>query len=340
MQYRYLGNSGLLVSRVCLGTMTFGMQGWGCDQREATEITKAFLEAGGNFIDTADMYSAGESERMVGHAIAGHNRDDLVLATKCWFRMGESANAKGLSRKHIVEAVQASLRRLNTDFIDLLQVHGPDPFTPMEETMKALDDLVRAGTVRYVGCSNYYAWQITKANGIAARLDYERFISGQHMYNLLRRDVEREILPACVDQGMGMLCWSPLAGGLLCGKYDQAKGPDKESRVGLRSAIDLPRYWRDESFRVIDAVVAVASEVEKTPAQVALAWLLHDPRVTSVIAGARTRSQIEDSLVAGTWNLSDELHQRISDVDPFAHGYPRDWIEQSWSNISSDKVDI
>lgn len=340
MQFRYVGNSGLLVSRVCLGTMTFGMKGWGCDQTEAVAITDAFIEAGGNFIDTADMYSAGESENIVGTAIARHQRDDLVLATKCWFRMGPAANAKGLSRKHLFDGIEASLRRLKTDYIDLYQVHGPDPFTPMEETARALDDLVRSGKVRYVGCSNYYAWQIVKANALATQLGGDRFISAQHLYNLLRRDVECEILPACADQGMGMLCWSPLAGGLLCGKYDQHQGPAEGTRVGLRKEIDLPRYWRDESFRVIDEVVSIAKELERTPAQIALAWLLHHPTVTAVIAGARTRSQIESSLLTGDWNLPDELYQRLCDVVSFPLGYPADWIEQSWGNISSDQVDF
>lgn len=334
MKYRYLGNSGLLVSRVCLGTMTFGMKGWGCDRATAIDITNTFIEAGGNFIDTADMYSAGVSEEMLGAAISNHNRDDLVLATKCWFRMGQSPNAKGLSRKHICAAIDASLRRLQTDYVDLFQVHGPDPFTPLEETMKTLDDLVRVGKVRYVGCSNYYGWQIAKANGIADRLQLARFVSGQHMYNLLRRDVEREILPACVDQGMGMLCWSPLAGGMLTGKYDQQQGPPTESRVGLRADIDLPRYWSDESFQVIEDLVAVARETDKTPAQVALAWLLYDRHVTAVIAGARTREQIEASLVAGDWDLGDDFRRRLSDSVPLRYGYPRDWIDQSWSNIA------
>lgn len=334
MKYRYLGNSGLLVSRVCLGTMTFGMKGWGCDRATAIDITNAFIEAGGNFIDTADMYSTGVSEEMLGQAISNHNRNDLVLATKCWFRMRESPNAKGLSRKHICEAIDASLRRLQTDYVDLFQVHGPDPFTPLDETLKTLDDLVRAGKVRYIGCSNYYGWQIAKANGICDRLQLARFVSGQHMYNLLRRDVEREILPACVDQGMGMLCWSPLAGGMLTGKYEQQQGPPAESRVGLRADIDLPRYWNDESFQIIEDLKAVADATDKTPAQVALAWLLHDRRVTAVIAGARTREQIQASLVVGDWDLPDDFHQRLSDSVPFQYGYPGDWIDQSWSNIA------
>ncbi|MCP4191317.1 MAG: aldo/keto reductase [Planctomycetaceae bacterium] len=339
MQYRYLGNSGLLVSRICLGTMTFGMSGWGCDQQEATAITNRFLDAGGNFIDTADMYSAGVSEEMLGNTIAGHKRDDLVLATKCWFRMGTSPNAKGLSRKHVIEAVDESLRRLQTDYIDLFQVHGPDPHTPLEETLRALDDQVRAGKIRYLGCSNYFAWQIVKANGISDQKQWERFVSAQHMYNLLRRDVEREILPACLDQGMGMLCWSPLAGGMLCGKYDKSEGPSKDSRVGMRANIDLPRYWNDESFEVIHELIQIAREVEHTPSQVALAWLLKNRGVTAVIAGARTEQQIEGSLAAGDWSLSDELFQRLADKVPFALGYPQDWIDITQSNVESDSVD-
>ena len=334
MQYRYLGNSGLLVSRVCLGTMTFGMKDWGCDLDTAKAITGRFIEAGGNFIDTADMYSLGVSEQMVGETIRDHDRDDLVLATKCWFRINGTPNAKGLSRKHIVEAVDASLRRLSTDFIDLFQVHGPDPFTPMEETIQTLDDLVRAGKIRYIGCSNYYAWQIVKANAIADRLRLTRFISGQHMYNLLRRDVEREILPACADQGMGLLPWSPLAGGMLTGKYNQDQGPAPASRVGVRFDIDKPRYWHNDSFRIIDEVVAVADQTGKTPAQISLGWLLHNRRVTSVIVGARTLEQIDSNLVIGDWDLPNELHHRLSEVVTFEHGYPREWIELGWSNIS------
>lgn len=334
MKYRYLGNSGLLVSRICLGAMTFGMEGWGCDRATAIAITNKFIEKGGNFIDTADMYSLGVAEEMLGEALADHRRDSLVVATKCWFRMDDTPNAKGLSRKHILEAVDASLKRLGCDYIDLLQVHGPDPFTPVEETLRALDDLVRAGKVRYVGCSNYFGWQIARSNGLADRLGLARFISGQHMYNLLRRDIEREILPACAAEGMGMLCWSPLAGGMLTGKYRSQEEPAADSRVGLRSEIDLPRYWKDESFRIIDEVLAVAEATGKTPAQVALAWLLHDRRVSAVIVGIRTLSQLEDSLEAGDWDLPDDLHQNLTEVVPFDYGYPREWIELSWENIS------
>jgi len=333
MKYRFLGDSGLLVSRICLGTMTFGMEGWGCDEATSIAITNRFIEAGGNFIDTADMYSKGISEEILSKAVTQHPRDELVLATKCWFRMNESPNAKGLSRKHIVEAVEASLQRLGTDYIDLYQLHGPDPFTPMEETLRALDDLVRGGKVRYIGCSNFFAWQIAKANGLAERLSLPRFVSAQHLYNLLRRDIEREILAACADQGLGMLCWSPLAGGLLTGKYDRS-GPTKGSRVDQRAAVDLPRYWTEDNFRIIDEVVAVAKKVEKTPAQVALSWLLGDRRVTAAIVGARTVEQLESSLVVGDWDLSSEARDRLAEVVPLDHGYPRDWMETTWDNIA------
>lgn len=334
MKYRYLGHSGLLVSRVCLGTMTFGMQGWGCDRNEAIAITKKFIDAGGNFIDTADMYSKGVSEEFLGQAVKGLQRDDLVLATKCWFRMRDTPNAKGLSRKHMISACDDSLRRLGTDYIDLYQLHGPDPFTPLDETLRAADDLVRSGKVRYLGCSNFYGWQIVKANMLAEQLGLTRLVSAQHLYNLLRRDIEREILGACADQGVGMMCWSPLAGGLLTGKYSQQDGPAKGSRVDLRSDIDLPRYWNDNSFRVIDEVKRVATETGKTPAQVALAWPLGDRRVTTVIVGARTAEQLASSLEVADWDLSDELYARLSNIVPFDHGYPREWMNTTWGNIA------
>ena len=338
MKYRYLGRSGLLVSRVCLGTMTFGMKDWGCDQATATAITDHFIAAGGNFIDTADMYSAGVSEEFLGRALAHHQRDNLVIASKCWFRVGPTPNNKGLSRKHILEAAEASLRRLGTDYLDLYQLHGPDPFTPLEETLRAMDDLVRSGKVRYVGCSNFHGWQIVKANAIAEAHGYTKLISGQHLYNLLRRDVEREILPACADQGLGLLCWSPLASGLLTGKYDAKSGPAKDSRVGLRAAIDMPRYWNDASFRIIEAVQSVAQATGKTTAQVALSWILHDRRVSSVIVGSRRVEQIADALGSGDWSLTDEQQQHLANVVPFAPGYPQEWMQITASNTEGHEV--
>ncbi|TWT89860.1 General stress protein 69 [Pseudobythopirellula maris] len=338
MKHRYLGESGLLVSRVCLGTMTFGTPGWGCDQAAADAITASYLDAGGNFIDTADMYADGVSEEMLAKSLQGRPRDGLVLATKCWFRMpyppGEKGhpNAKGLSRKHVVDSVEKSLKRLGADFIDLFQLHGPDPNTPIEETLRACDDLVRAGKVRYLGCSNLFAWQMVKANAVAELRGLAPLVSSQNLYNLLRRDIERDILPACEAEGMGVLCWSANAGGLLTGKYDRNSGPPEGSRVGIRAKVDLPRYWNDDSFKVIDETVAVAKELGWSPVQVAVSWLLGERRVTSVIVGARTAEQIAPSLAAGAEDLPQELRDRLTDVVGFEHGYPRDWMESSFAS--------
>ena len=334
MQYRYLGRSGLLVSRVCLGTMTFGMKDWGCDQETADAMVNGFVEMGGNFFDTADMYSAGVSESMLGKALRNHARDDLVVATKAWFRMGDAANAKGLSRGHLMAAAEASLQRLGLETIDLYQVHGPDWYTPMEETMRALDDLVRMGKVRYIGCSNYFAWQIVKANAMAEQQRLERFVSAQHMYNLVRRDHEREILPACADQGLGMLCWSPLGSGFLSGRYRRGEAPPEGSRIAYRTNIDIPRYYSDAAFDIVDEVKAVAEETGKTPSQVALAWLLHDRRVTAVLIGPRRVDHMEENLVVGEWSLTDAQHERLAEIVPMAHGYPLEWVDLTYANIA------
>jgi aryl-alcohol dehydrogenase-like predicted oxidoreductase len=219
---------------------------------------------------------------------------------------------------------------MKIDYIDLYQIHGPDPYTPLGETMRALDDLVRSGKVRYIGCSNLYAWQIVKANAISAQMGLERFISAQHLYNLIRRDVEQEVLPACDDQGMSMICWSPLASGLLTGKYRGEETPDPKSRFGLHWDIYLPRYWFDESLKLVDLVVEIAEKAGKTPAQVALSWLLHDDRVAAPIAGARTVKQIEDNLVSGDWDLPDDAWQTLTDAMALKHGYPKEWMDTTF----------
>ena len=332
MKYRYLGNSGLLVSRICLGTMTFGNKSWGCEQQAATAITKCFVEAGGNFIDTADLYSAGVSEEMLGIAIQGIPREELVIATKCWFPSSQDPNARGLSRKHIMSACDASLKRMKLDYIDLYQIHGPDPYTPLEETMHALDDLVRTGKVLHIGCSNLYGWQIVKANAIADKFGLERFISAQHLYNLVRRDVEREILPACDDQGLGMICWSPLGSGLLTGKYKGQDRPAAESRLGLGAELYLDRYWFDEAFHLVDVLLDTSKKLGKSPALVALAWLLHDDRITAPIVGARTTEQIEDNLGAGDFDLPEDAWKTLTDAMPMKHGYPKDWMDNTFPN--------
>lgn len=326
MKYRYLGRSGLLVSRICLGTMTFGNAQWGCDQETSSAIVDAFVEAGGNFIDTANMYSAGVSEEMVGVALKNHSRDDLVLATKVWFPANAAPTSRGLSRKHIVEQCEKSLARMGTDYVDLYQFHGPDPHTPIEESLAAMDDLVRAGKVRYIGCSNFYGWQIAKTNGAAALKNYPQLVSAQHLYNLVRRDIEREILPACEDQGLGMICWSPLAAGMLTGKYRNQDKPDANSRIGIQAAITLPRYWFEDSLKMIDTLVEVAAEIGHSPSQVALSWLLGDHRVTAAIVGARRVDQLTENLGAGELDLAPDVRQRLTDAMPLKLGYPYEWM--------------
>jgi aryl-alcohol dehydrogenase-like predicted oxidoreductase len=330
MKYRYLGRSGLLVSRICLGTMTFGNKDWGCDSDTSVGIVNAFVDAGGTFVDTADMYSGGVSEEYVGKAIKDKPRDQLVIATKCWFPTGDGPNDRALSRKHIIDACEASLRRLGTDYIDLYQIHGPDPYTPIEETMRALDDLVRDGKVRYLGCSNLYGWQIVKANMTADAAGGSRFISAQHLYNLLRRDIEREILPACDDQGIGMICWSPLASGMLTGKYRGENKPDPQSRLGKNAKILVARYWWDEALTLVDTVGEVADELGRSEAQIALSWLLGDDRVTAPIVGARTVEQLTDNLVAGDFDLPIEIRQKLTDAMPLVLGYPKEWMNHSF----------
>jgi aryl-alcohol dehydrogenase-like predicted oxidoreductase len=325
MKYRYLGRSGLLVSRICLGTMTFGNKEWGCDQKDSSAIVRAFVEAGGNFIDTADGYSGGESEKMLGVALKDFDRDELVIATKCWFPAGKGVTSRGLSRKHIVESCEKSLKRMGLDYIDLYQFHGPDPYTPLEESLRAADDLISAGKVRYLGCSNFYAWQIARTNGISALNGWEKLVSAQHLYNLVRRDIEREILPACDAEGLGMICWSPLAAGMLSGKYRGQDKPDLKSRIGIQAAITLPRYWFDDALKMIDTLVEVSDRIGSAPSQVALSWLLGDPRVTATIIGARSVEQVKENLGAGDLDLEPAVRQQLTDAMPLKLGYPYEW---------------
>ncbi|MBN9348404.1 MAG: aldo/keto reductase [Devosia sp.] len=325
MKYRYLGRSGLLVSRICLGTMTFGNTEWGCDLDTSRAIVKAFIEGGGNFIDTADAYSAGESERFLAAIVKDYRRDDLVIATKGFFPQGDVVTQRGLSRKHIVEACEQSLKRLGTDFIDLYQFHGPDPFTPVEESLRAVDDLIRAGKVRYVGCSNWYGWQIARANGIAALKGFEPLVSAQHLYNLVRRDIERDVLPACEAEGVGMICWSPLAAGMLSGKYAGQNAPAEGTRHGIQKAIVENRYWFDEARQLVDKVVEIAGRIGRTPSQVALSWLFGDARVTAAIVGARRIEQLTENLAAGDFELEADVRAELTDAMPLRLGYPHEW---------------
>jgi aryl-alcohol dehydrogenase-like predicted oxidoreductase len=299
MKYRQLADTGVFVSELCLGTMTFGGQGqmWevigGLEQQAVDGIVHHALDTGINFIDTADVYSAGESETMVGKALAGR-RQGVVLATKVRGRMGQGPNDVGLSRLHIVEAVDASLKRLGTDYIDLYQIHRFDPLTAIDDTLRALDDLVRAGKVRYVGCSNLPAWHLMKALALSREQHLERFKCTQSYYSLVGRELEREMIPLLKDQGLGLLVWSPLAGGFLSGKFTRTGG-DEAAR---RAKFDFPPVNKENGFQVLDVLADVARRHEVSVAQIALAWILAKDAVTSVIIGARKMSQLDDNLKA------------------------------------------
>jgi aryl-alcohol dehydrogenase-like predicted oxidoreductase len=339
MKYRHLGRSGLVVSRICLGTMTFGNPDWGCDLEASRAIVKAFVDGGGNFIDTADSYSDGNSETMLADILRAYRREDLVLATKGFFPTGAAVTARGLSRKHIVEACEASLRRLGTDYVDLYQFHGPDPFTPIEESLSAAADLIRAGKVRYLGCSNFYGWQIARANGIAALKGFAPLVSAQHLYNLVRRDIEREVLPACEAEGLGMICWSPLAAGMLSGKYRGQAKPAEGTRHGHQTSIVLNRYWFDEATAMVETLVQVAGRIGRTPSQVALSWLLGDARVTAAIVGARRVEQIKENLEAGDTDLAPEVRDELTAAMPLAMGYPFEWTAGQVPNLRKAEAD-
>lgn len=254
MKYRFLGSSGLLISRITLGTMTFGAPEWGCDEKEAHAILKRFLDTGGNSIDAANVYAGGRSEEILGGFLPHIPREQVVLASKCYFPMGTQPNQYGLSRKHIVASCEASLRRLRTDYLDLYYLHGPDPITRLEETMRAYDDLVRQGKVRYVGVSNLFAWQMAKATGVCARMHLDAPVAARYIYSLVHRELEREVVPAAVDHGLSLLCYSPLGAGLWTGKYKGMAQPAKGTRMQLRAQIDGGRFWHPKGFQVAQAL--------------------------------------------------------------------------------------
>ncbi|MCX2561228.1 aldo/keto reductase [Acetobacter farinalis] len=328
MKYNPLGRTGLQVSELCLGTMTFGGQGpvWGqvggLVQAEADALVRSALEAGINFIDTANVYSYGLSEQMTGQALRnlGVARDDVVVATKVLAPMGDGPNARGASRSHIIAQCHASLKRLQLDHIDLYQIHGVDPFTPIEETMDALDTLVRAGDVRYIGVSNWAAWQISKALGIAERKNLAKIRSLQAYYTIAGRDLEREIVPMLDEEQVGLMVWSPLAGGLLSGKYH--RDGTSISGDGRRASFDFPPVDRDRAFAVIDAMRPIADAHGRSVAQIAIAWLLHRKVVTSVIVGAKRPKQLQDNIGATTVTLSPEDLATLEAVSALSPEYP------------------
>jgi aryl-alcohol dehydrogenase-like predicted oxidoreductase len=328
MRMRKLGNTGLIVSEICLGTMTFGGESQGIwaaigqlDQDAVTAIMRTAIERGVNFIDTANVYHAGRSEVLTGQALKtlGVARDSIVVATKVLGRMGPGPNQAGLSRAHILHAVDQSLTRLQLDYIDLYQIHGRDPVTPLEETLGALNDCVRAGKVRYIGLCNLSAWEITKALWISQREGFARFESVQAYYTLAGRDLEREIVPLARDQNLAILPWSPLAGGLLSGKFTRdGKGP----QGARRSSFDFPPVNRDRLFNCIDAMRPIAQAHGVSIARVALAYLLHKPYVTSVIIGAKSGEQLIDNIAAADLRLTDQEMSALDEVSALPAEYP------------------
>ena len=332
MRTKPLGRTGLLVSEICLGTMTFGGRGFWTNigdlgQSAADALFARALDAGINFIDTADVYSEGLSEEITGRAMAncGRPRSDFVLATKVHGSTGKGPNDRGSSRGHIMDAVKASLKRLGTDHIDLYQIHGQDMLAPVEETVRALDDLVRQGHVRYVGCSNWAAWKIMQALGIADRHGWARFASLQAYYTIASRDLEREIAPLLADQGVGLMVWSPLAGGLLSGKYGRdGTGPEGARRV----TFDFPIVDKDRAFACIDAMRPIAEAHGVSVARIAIAWLLHKPFVTTVIVGARDTAQLEDNIAAVDIRLTAEDLATLDTVSALPPEYPGWMIER------------
>lgn len=327
MRYKKFGNTGLFVSELCLGTMTFGGEGelWSkigdLQQEDANRLVGRALEAGVNFIDTADVYSEGRSEIITGQALRDLKvaRDEVVIATKVFGQTGAGVNARGNSRFHIMEGVKQSLARLRLDHIDLYQIHGFDPATPIEETVRALDNLVQHGHVRYVGVSNWAAWQIMKALGIAERLGLARFESLQAYYTIAGRDLERELVPLLQSEGVGLMVWSPLAGGLLSGKYRR----DGQAAAGDRRAqFDFPPVDRERAFDSIDVLRQVADARGVSVAQVALAWLLHQKAVTSVIIGAKRVDQLDDNLAATAIRLTAQELAALDQVSALPPEYP------------------
>jgi aryl-alcohol dehydrogenase-like predicted oxidoreductase len=334
MRYRKFGNTGLFVSELCLGTMTFGGEGgmWAqigkLEQDEVNKLVARSLEAGINFIDTADIYSEGRSEVMTGQALKELNvpRDSVVVATKVFGETGSKGpNSRGMSRYHIMDGVKASLQRLQLDHLDLYQIHGFDPATPMEETLRTLDDLVRQGLVRYIGVSNWAAWQIMKALGISERLGLARFESLQAYYTIAGRDLERELAPMLLNEKVGLMVWSPLAGGFLSGKYSRDQQGEEGSR---RTTFDFPPVHRERAYDCIDAMREIAQARGISVAQIALSWLLHQPVVSSVIIGAKRVDQLNDNIAATQVSLSTDELAALDKVSAIPSEYPGWMLER------------
>jgi aryl-alcohol dehydrogenase-like predicted oxidoreductase len=332
MKYNFLGNTGVLVSELCFGTMTFGGKGYWeaigkVQQKEVNDLMQLVVEAGINFIDTANVYSYGESEKLLGQSLIdlAIDRNDLVIATKVRGRMGEGKNYVGLSRFHIFQSVDESLKRLQLDHIDILYVHGVDPKTPIEETVRALNDIVLTGKVRYVAVCNWPAWMVMKAIGIAEKHGWNKFAGMQYFYALAGRDIEREILPLAADQNLAVMPWSPLAGGFLSGKYSRHTEKAGDSR---RDSFDFPPVNKEKTYDIIDVLETVSKAHGVSVAQIALAWVRYQKGVTSTIIGAKTVDQLNDNIKSTELELSVEDLKKIDEVSALPKEYPGWMVER------------
>ncbi|PZD93649.1 aldo/keto reductase [Paenibacillus sambharensis] len=323
MEYRLLGRSGLAVSEVCLGTMTFGNT---TSESDSIEMIHRFLDAGGNFLDTADVYVGGRSEEIVGKAVKDR-RSEVVLATKVRFQTEQHPNGVGISRKHIMDGVDASLKRLGTDYIDLYQMHVWDHATPVEETLRTLDDLVSSGKVRYIGCSNFLAWQLMKSLAYSDYSRFVRYISIQPQYSLVSREMDREIMSLCMEEQVGVIPWAPLGGGFLTGRY--TKEEPSSGRLTAKTGESSWAYRATEkNFAILEEVQKAARELDKTPAQVALRWLIQQQGITSPIFGASTLEQYEDDMGAVGWTMPQEIWDRLDEVSALPSEYPTRFIQK------------
>lgn len=328
MNYRFMGRTGMKVSELCFGTQTFG---WGADEPTAHRMADMFVDAGGNFLDTSNTYNEGKSETMLGNWLAKQpDRSKLVIASKVFFPAGDGPNDTGLSRKHIMTQIDQTLRRLQTDYVDLYQMHCWDSSTPLEETLRALDDLVQAGKVRYLGASNYTPSQLMRAIMLSETKGWARFDCLQPEYSLLVRSTEWELLPMCQEQGIGVIPWSPLGGGWLTGKYRRDKAAPPDSRVGRADRWDDQPEQRasERTWRIIDVLLDIAQARDKHPAQVALNWVKDRPGVTAPIFGARTPEQLESNLGCLGWSLSEEEVARLDDASDIGLPSPYSFIER------------
>lgn len=334
MEYRRLGKSGLKVSEICLGTMTFGH---GADETESQRMVHLAWDAGVNFFDTANSYSDGESEIILGKALKGR-RQDAIVATKFFNPMGKGPNDSGMSRLHIMQAIDDSLKRLQMDYVDIYYIHHVDTQTPLEEMLRALDDLVHQGKVRYTACSNYQAWRLSEALGISERLNLAQFACYQPLYNLVVRDIEQELVPLCEYKGLGIVVWSPLAGGFLSGKYKLGE----RMQTGTRSEEGWAfpqRYFAQNADETLQTLIEVSDELGHSPAQVALRWVLEQPMITSAIVGARHAEHLQDNLGAAGWKLEEAELQKLNKVSYLPDRYP-EAMEKNMHERRDSAVDM